>query len=66
MAGDLIYLDTSALVKLVHLEAETDALLHFLASKEGFVTSLLSRIEVHRALHRVSNAPLQDAFIPRD
>jgi predicted nucleic acid-binding protein len=61
LAGDLLYLDTSALVKLVRLEAETEALLQFLAAEEELVTSLLTNIEVHRAVRRASSEPAQDA-----
>ena len=61
MAGDLLYLDTSALVKLVRLEAETEALLQFLAPEEELVTSLLTNIEVHRAMRRASSEPAKDA-----
>ena len=58
MAGDLLYLDSSALTKLVRPEAETEALQLFLSTaEEEFVTSLLARIEVHRALNRASKDP---------
>jgi predicted nucleic acid-binding protein len=50
----LIYLDTSALVKLVVSEPETDALQRFIVSlaQEILVTSALTRAELLRAAHR--------------
>lgn len=46
-----LYLDSSALVKLVKREAESEALRHFLRrhSTDGRVTSTLARVEVVRA-----------------
>jgi predicted nucleic acid-binding protein len=46
------YLDTSAIVKLVSPEAETDALIAAIAAWPDRVTSCLARTEVHRALWR--------------
>jgi predicted nucleic acid-binding protein len=50
----VIYLDTSALVKLVALEAESAALRRFVAKADpsSLVTSALSRAELLRAAHR--------------
>ena len=48
----MAYLDASALVKLVVVERETHALRRHLRSQVVAVTSLLSRIEVPRALAR--------------
>jgi predicted nucleic acid-binding protein len=47
-----LYLDSSALVKLVQQEAESDALRRYLRRHrgEGRVTSALSRVEVVRAV----------------
>ena len=47
-----LYLDSSALVKLVHQEAESAALRRYLRRHrgEGRVTSALSRVEVVRAV----------------
>lgn len=47
-----LYLDASAIVKLVRQEAESDALRAFLAlhRDDGRVTSALARVEVVRAL----------------
>lgn len=46
-----LYLDTSALVKLVRTEAESDALRKYLRRqrRDGFVTSALARTELVRA-----------------
>ena len=49
---DLVYLDASALLKLVVVEPETAALRSYLADQGRSVTSLISRIEVSRALAR--------------
>lgn len=50
----MIYADTCALIKLIHLERETDALLDWLRLRpdERIVTSVLAEIEVPRALRR--------------
>ena len=47
-----IYLDSSAIVKLVVREPETDALLGFLEPGHLRVTSALARVEVVRAVRR--------------
>jgi uncharacterized protein len=47
-----VYLDSSAIVKLVVREPETDALLAFLGPWEVRVTSALARVEVVRAVRR--------------
>jgi len=49
----LLYLDSSALVKLVVAEPETDALLAFLARWPDRVSSAIARAEVLRAVKRV-------------
>ncbi len=51
----MIYLDSSALLKLVRAEAETDALREWLAShrQQPAVTSEVGRVEVLRAARRV-------------
>lgn len=49
----LVYLDSSALVKLVVAEPETSALLAFLAGWPDRVSSALARVEVLRAAKRV-------------
>jgi uncharacterized protein len=48
----LLYLDSSALVKLVVAEPETPALLEFLAGWPHRVSSALARVEVLRAVKR--------------
>ena len=53
MTADAVYLDSSALVKLVVPEAETGALLTFLADHPRQVTSRLAHVEVARASARV-------------
>jgi predicted nucleic acid-binding protein len=53
----LVYLDTSALVKLVVQEKESDALLAALAKWPDRVSSTLAGVELHRALTRASVPP---------
>jgi predicted nucleic acid-binding protein len=48
----VVYLDSSAIVKLVVREAESDALLGFLAPGHLQVSSALARVEVVRAVRR--------------
>ena len=48
----MVYLDSSALMKLVVEEAETAALLAYLADQPDPVTSILAPVEVARALRR--------------
>jgi uncharacterized protein len=45
-----VYLDSSAIVKLVVREPETEALLAFLVPRDVRVTSALARVEVVRAV----------------
>lgn len=50
----MIYLDTSAMVKLVVAETESKALIQWLNSREtSMVTSIIGRVELHRAAARV-------------
>ncbi|MFD3518497.1 type II toxin-antitoxin system VapC family toxin [Streptomyces sp. NPDC058657] len=55
----MIYLDSSALVKLIIREKETDALVNFLEGRpqQRHVTSELARTEVIRALRRARCGP---------
>ena len=53
----LLYLDSSALVKLVAEEPETPALLHFLADWPHRISSVLARVEVLRAVTRAGAGP---------
>jgi predicted nucleic acid-binding protein len=56
-----IYLDASALVKLVVEERESPALRRFLAKHPERVTSALSRVEVPRAVRNQGKAAQQRA-----
>lgn len=49
----LLYLDSSAIVKLISNEEETPALIAFLRESPDTVSSVLSRVEVKRAVRRV-------------
>jgi len=49
---DVVYLDASALVKLVVVERESAALRRYLVTRERYATSVISRVEVTRALLR--------------
>ena len=55
------YLDTSAIVKLVVVERETDDLLEALARWPDRVSSALAVVEVHRALRRINASASQVA-----
>ena len=57
MEDKLLYLDSSALVKLVLPEAESEALLESLAAWPVRVTSELARVEVVRAARRATAHP---------
>jgi predicted nucleic acid-binding protein len=52
--SDLLYLDSSALVKLIVAEAESPALITFLRVWPRRVSSALSRVEVLRAVGRAN------------
>jgi predicted nucleic acid-binding protein len=52
----LLYLDSSALVKLVVAERETPALLDFLGRWPHRVSSALARVEILRAVKRIGAA----------
>jgi len=60
----MLYLDTSALIKLIRREPETDALADWLDSQTpaAWVSSTLIEVELPRALHRVDHSLL--AAIP--
>jgi predicted nucleic acid-binding protein len=53
VAGDLIYLDSSALVKLSIPEAESEALFAFVSAHRRRATSVVARVEVPRARIRL-------------
>lgn len=57
MSGELLYLDSSALVKLVLPEAESAALLESLAAWPVRLSSELARVEVMRAVRRTAHDP---------
>ncbi|MFD4643942.1 type II toxin-antitoxin system VapC family toxin [Lentzea sp. NPDC058436] len=57
----MIYLDTSALVKLVRTEAETDALVDWLGERTDLVTSSLARVELMRAIRDEGEAEKRQA-----
>ena len=48
----MVYLDSSAIVKLVVTEPESEALRDYLAVRENRLASVLARVEVVRALRR--------------
>jgi len=54
VTAELVYLDSSALVKLVVREPESDALRAFTALHPAAVTSALAVTEVRRAVGRLS------------
>lgn len=53
----MIYLDASAAVKLILPEPESEALAAFVDSASEPVTSIVSAVEVPRAVERVTSAP---------
>lgn len=62
MSASLAYVDSSAVVKTVVTEPETDALLDFLRGYEQHATSELARIEVVRAVRRSQPSALHRAY----
>jgi len=54
LIGSILYLDSSALVKLIVPEAETVPLLRFMLSWPYRLASQVGFVEVHRAVRRVS------------
>jgi predicted nucleic acid-binding protein len=54
-----VYLDASAIVKLIVPEAETAVLMSTLAAWPDRVSSVVARVEVHRALRRAGASPSQ-------
>lgn len=57
-AESVWYVDSSAIVKLVAIEAETSELSEFLARRHPLVSSALATTEVHRAV-----LPLGERFL---
>lgn len=57
--GQLLYLDSSAIVKLINPEPETEALFEYLEAWPDLISSEMARVEVLRAARRISEeAPL--------
>ena len=52
MNGSLVYLDSSAIVKLVVREPESAVLFDWLAARSERISSAIARVEVVRALRR--------------
>lgn len=61
MAGELLYLDSSAIVKLVVPEPETKALGDLLRSWPERVSSVIARIEVERVARRIGGGAIRRA-----
>jgi uncharacterized protein len=59
----VIYLDTSALVKLVRTETETADLVAWLDDKDSLVTSSLARVELMRAVRADGEAEQRQAAL---
>lgn len=59
----MIYLDSSALLKLLFQEAESDALQEWLGARTGtpVVSSELAKVDVLRACRRIDDAASADA-----
>jgi predicted nucleic acid-binding protein len=55
VSAELLYLDSSAIVKLVVRESESVALVRFLQDWPERVSSVLARVEVTRAIRRVTS-----------
>lgn len=52
MTASLVYLDSSAIVKLVVREPESNALFEWLGTRPDRISSAVARVEVLRALRR--------------
>jgi predicted nucleic acid-binding protein len=55
VARGLVYLDSSAIVKLVLPEKESPAVTALLPEFDGVVSSALAAVEVHRAVRRATS-----------
>lgn len=62
----MIYIDTSAILKLLHREAETDALIKHLDAQgnQAMVTSSLATVEVSRALAAIGAIEIAGQAVP--
>ena len=58
LPASILYLDASALVKLILPEAETVALLRLLLAWPYRIASQIAFVEVHRAVRRASGEPV--------
>lgn len=56
MSDRLLYVDSSALVKLVLAEPESAALVRFISDREHLVSSAVAAVEVVRAARRASKS----------
>jgi uncharacterized protein len=61
VAGLLLYLDSSAIVKLVVLEPETRALRELMRSWPERVSSVVARVEVERVARRIGAGTVRRA-----
>lgn len=61
MAGELLYLDSSAILKLVVPEPETGAVRTLLRSWPERVSSVIAVIEVERAARRIGGGAIRKA-----
>jgi len=61
VGGQLLYLDSSAIVKLVTPEPETKALRELLRSWPERVSSVLARVEVERVARRIGGRAVRRA-----
>lgn len=61
MSSEVVYLDSSALIKLIFRESETEALETFLVDWPNRASSTLARVDVLRAAARVHD-PLGVAY----
>lgn len=57
--ANLIYLDSSSIIKLVIQEAGSAALIEFLRNRPQRTSSAVARVEVLRSLHRAGATPTQ-------
>jgi len=65
VTGSLVYLDSSAIVKLVVREPESPALFEWLGPWPHRVSSVVARVEVFRALRRAgfTGAPVRERAV---
>jgi hypothetical protein len=61
MAGQLLYLDSSAIVKLIVPEPQTKAVRELLRSWPERVSSVVARIEVERVARRIGGGAVRRA-----